>query len=70
MDDWAGKAHNFCKPVAKYPHDREALWNVIEQGDTARVMRFPRERPANRSRIAPPPHLAAHLCPARLLPWS
>lgn len=31
-DDWAGKNHNFCKPVAKYPHDREALRDIVRQG--------------------------------------
>lgn len=31
-DDWAGKNHNFCKPVAKYPHDREALRAVVREG--------------------------------------
>ncbi|EPQ59378.1 Dihydroorotase [Gloeophyllum trabeum ATCC 11539] len=32
VDDWAGQAWNFCKPVAKYPDDREALREVIKQG--------------------------------------
>ena len=32
VDDWAGKVHNFCKPVAKFPSDREALWDVIATG--------------------------------------
>lgn len=32
VDDWAGKAHNFCKPVAKYPYDRQALREVIREG--------------------------------------
>jgi len=32
MDDWAGQCHNFCKPVAKYPTDREALRSVIRDG--------------------------------------
>ncbi|KAK3806333.1 MAG: dihydroorotase, homodimeric type [Benniella sp.] len=32
VDDWAGKCHNFCKPVAKYPSDRAALRNVILEG--------------------------------------
>ncbi len=31
-DDWAGRNHNFCKPVAKYPHDREALRDVVREG--------------------------------------
>ncbi|RKP25079.1 hypothetical protein SYNPS1DRAFT_29177, partial [Syncephalis pseudoplumigaleata] len=32
VDDWAGKNHRFCKPVAKYPHDRAALREVVAQG--------------------------------------
>ncbi len=32
VDDWAGRNHNFCKPVAKYPHDREALRKVVSEG--------------------------------------
>jgi dihydroorotase len=32
VDDWAGKPHNFCKPVAKFPHDRQALRDVILEG--------------------------------------
>lgn len=32
VDDWAGKPLNFCKPVAKYPDDREALRDVIREG--------------------------------------
>ncbi|KAJ1910854.1 dihydroorotase [Mycoemilia scoparia] len=32
VDDWAGQPHNFCKPVAKYPDDREALRQVIKEG--------------------------------------
>ncbi|KAF9051148.1 Dihydroorotase [Hymenopellis radicata] len=32
VDDWAGQAWNFCKPVAKYPDDRLALREVIAQG--------------------------------------
>jgi dihydroorotase len=31
-DDWAGRNHNFCKPVAKYPHDRAALQHVVSEG--------------------------------------
>ncbi len=31
-DDWAGRNHNFCKPVAKYPHDRDALRQVVSEG--------------------------------------
>ncbi|KAF9651054.1 Dihydroorotase [Thelephora ganbajun] len=32
VDDWAGQAWNFCKPVAKYPDDRQALREVIKSG--------------------------------------
>ena len=32
VDDWAGQAWNFCKPVAKYPDDRAALRDVIREG--------------------------------------
>ncbi|PWZ00751.1 putative dihydroorotase [Testicularia cyperi] len=32
VDDWAGKPLNFCKPVAKYPDDREALRDVVREG--------------------------------------
>ncbi|KAJ2048639.1 dihydroorotase, partial [Coemansia sp. S2] len=29
IDDWAGQPHHFCKPVAKYPSDRDALQDVV-----------------------------------------
>lgn len=32
VDDWAGCCHNFCKPVAKFPRDREALRETVKQG--------------------------------------
>lgn len=32
VDDWAGQSWNYCKPVPKYPSDREALRNVILEG--------------------------------------
>lgn len=32
VDDWAGQPWNYCKPVAKYPSDREALRDVILEG--------------------------------------
>ncbi|EGF80916.1 hypothetical protein BATDEDRAFT_87985 [Batrachochytrium dendrobatidis JAM81] len=32
VDDWAGQCHHFCKPVAKFPHDRDALRQVVSQG--------------------------------------
>ncbi|GBE79545.1 Dihydroorotase [Sparassis latifolia] len=32
VDDWAGQSWNYCKPVAKYPDDRQALRDVIKEG--------------------------------------
>lgn len=32
VDDWAGQGWNFCKPVAKFPDDRQALRDVIAEG--------------------------------------
>lgn len=32
VDDWAGQSWAFCKPVAKYPSDREALHEVVREG--------------------------------------
>jgi dihydroorotase len=32
VDDWAGKPLNFCKPVAKYPTDRQALRDIVLEG--------------------------------------
>ncbi|KAH7887978.1 Dihydroorotase [Phlebopus sp. FC_14] len=32
VDDWAGQSWNYCKPVAKYPSDRQALHDVIVEG--------------------------------------
>ncbi|KAI6151833.1 Dihydroorotase [Pisolithus tinctorius] len=32
VDDWAGQSWNYCKPVAKYPSDRQALQEVVRQG--------------------------------------
>ncbi len=32
VDDWAGRNHNFCKPVAKYPHDRSSLRAAVASG--------------------------------------
>jgi dihydroorotase len=32
VDDWAGQSWNYCKPVAKYPDDREALREVVKEG--------------------------------------
>jgi dihydroorotase len=33
VDDWAGQCHHFCKPVAKFPHDRQALRDVVKAGN-------------------------------------
>jgi dihydroorotase len=32
IDDWASNTHNFCKPVAKFPHDRDALRQIVKEG--------------------------------------
>ncbi|KAL7749080.1 dihydroorotase [Sorochytrium milnesiophthora] len=32
VEDWAGKPHGFCKPVAKTYDDREALRGIIREG--------------------------------------
>lgn len=32
VDDWAGQGLNFCKPVAKFWSDRNALREVIKEG--------------------------------------
>lgn len=32
VDDWAGQAHHFCKPVAKFPHDRDAIRDAVKSG--------------------------------------
>jgi dihydroorotase len=32
VEDWAGQPHAFCKPVAKYYTDREALREIIRKG--------------------------------------
>jgi dihydroorotase len=37
VDDWAGQSFNFCKPVAKFPDDREALREVIREGASSYV---------------------------------
>jgi dihydroorotase len=33
VDDWAGQGWHYCKPVAKYPDDREALREIIREGE-------------------------------------
>jgi len=32
IDDVGGKNHHFCKPIAKFPEDREALIQIIREG--------------------------------------
>ncbi|KAK9469066.1 hypothetical protein V1512DRAFT_234320 [Lipomyces arxii] len=32
IDNWAGNAHNYCKPVAKLPSDRDALVEAATSG--------------------------------------
>ncbi|KAJ2549461.1 dihydroorotase [Coemansia sp. RSA 1933] len=32
IDDWAGQPHHFCKPVAKFPDDRNALRDIVKSG--------------------------------------
>jgi dihydroorotase len=32
VDDWAGQSWHFCKPVAKFPDDRQALRDIIAEG--------------------------------------
>lgn len=32
IDDWAGQSWNYCKPVAKFPDDRNALREIIREG--------------------------------------
>lgn len=38
VDDWAGQSWNYCKPVAKYPDDREALREVIREGEWSFIL--------------------------------
>jgi dihydroorotase len=33
VDDWMGQPHNLCKPVAKYPVDKEALIEAVRSGN-------------------------------------
>lgn len=46
VDDWAGQSWNFCKPVAKFPDDRQALRDVIKEG-----MSYVQEAPISSSVI-------------------
>lgn len=38
VDDWAGQGWNYCKPVAKFPDDREALRKVVLEGAISHIM--------------------------------
>jgi dihydroorotase len=33
VDDWAGQSWHYAKPVPKYPDDRQALRDVIKEGN-------------------------------------
>jgi dihydroorotase len=33
VDSWGGNSHNFCKPVAKFPSDRDALIEAATSGN-------------------------------------
>ena len=69
VDDWAGHNHNFCKPVAKYPHDREALRAVVAAGhprfflgsDSAPHPRSAKEGACGCAGVYTAPLLAAYL---------
>jgi dihydroorotase len=41
VDDAVGHPHSFCKPIAKFPDDRQALLEVIREGSwyTKKLMR-------------------------------
>jgi len=69
VDDWAGQNHHFCKPVAKYPHDREALRAIIDEGharfflgsDSAPHPRDVKEAAVGCAGVFTGAHLAVHL---------
>jgi len=69
VDDWAGRNHNFCKPVAKYPHDRAALREVVAEGhprfflgsDSAPHPRSAKEGACGCAGVYTAPLLAAYL---------
>lgn len=42
VDDWAGQSWNFCKPVAKYPDDRQALRDVVKEGKSTFLLNITR----------------------------
>ncbi|KAJ3084168.1 dihydroorotase [Rhizoclosmatium globosum] len=72
VDDWAGKCHNYCKPVAKYPHDRKALQDIIKQGhprfflgtDSAPHPRHMKETSVCAAGVYTGPHILAYLANA------
>ena len=69
VDDWAGQNHHFCKPVAKFPRDREALRAVIAEGhprfflgsDSAPHPRESKEAAVGCAGVFTAAHLAVHL---------
>jgi dihydroorotase len=69
VDDWTGCCHNFCKPVAKYPSDREALRNVIKEGnpkfflgtDSAPHPKSAKEGPKSAAGVFVTPYLIEYL---------
>ena len=72
VDDWAGCCHNYCKPVAKFPHDREALRQVILQGherfflgtDSAPHLKSAKENKKSAAGVFVTPFTAAYLASA------
>ncbi|KAF9221478.1 hypothetical protein BS17DRAFT_784812 [Gyrodon lividus] len=48
VDDWAGQSWNYCKPVAKYPSDRQALRDVILEAQSLGL-----HRDGNRWKVIP-----------------
>lgn len=69
MDDWAGKNHNYCKPVAKYPVDCQALRDIIKSGnpkfflgsDSAPHTRETKETACGCAGVYTATHLASYL---------
>ncbi len=69
VDDWAGKIHNFCKPVAKFPVDRQALRDIVKSGnpkfflgsDSAPHMRELKETACGCAGVYTAPYLAPYL---------
>ncbi|KAJ3254677.1 hypothetical protein HK103_007016 [Boothiomyces macroporosus] len=69
VDDWAGCCHNFCKPVAKFPKDRDALRQVVKEGhprfflgtDSAPHPRTAKETSKAAAGVFVTPYLASYL---------